>query len=327
MLPNFSYVRARSLDEAMDQLSSPETRILAGGTDLLGCLRDQVFSADKLVSVGRLEGLRGIREMTDGGLSIGALTTITEVATSPIMRERWLGLAQAASEVASPQLRNQGTVGGNICQKPRCWYYRGEFHCLRKGGDLCYAFGGENQFHAIFGSDSKCCIVHPSDTSTALVALEATARIVGPKGKRWVPLEKFPVRPPEDVEKETGLEQGELVTEILLPRAPRGLRSSYRKVRARRSWDFALAAVALALSFKDGRVEKARVVLGGAAPVPWRSHEVEEVITGKRLEAKTIRQAADAAMKAAEPLQHNAYKIPLFQGILTEELTAISAAL
>src|SRR5512139_3144288 len=164
MLPNFSYVRAKSLDEALDQLSSPETKILAGGTDLLGCLRDQVLSADKLVSISRLAGLNSIREAPNGGLSIGALATITEVATSPIIRERWHGLSQAASEVASPQLRNQGTIGGNICQKPRCWYYRGEFHCLRKGGDMCYALGGENQFHAIFGSDSKCCIVHPSDT-------------------------------------------------------------------------------------------------------------------------------------------------------------------
>ncbi len=326
MLPNFSYVRARSLDEAMDQLSSPETRVLAGGTDLLGCLRDQVFSADKLVSISRLKGLKGIRETSDGGLSIGALTTITEVAANPLIKEGWPGLAQAASEVASPQLRNQGTIGGNICQKPRCWYYRGEFHCLRKGGDLCYAFGGENQFHAIFGSDSKCCIVHPSDIATALVAFEAVARVVGPKGKRWVPLEKFHVLPAEDVEKETVLEHGELVTEILLLRPPQGLRSSYRKVRARRSWDFALTAVALALSFKDGRVEKARVVLGGAAPVPWRSHEVEEIITGSRLDGKTAKRAADEAMKAAEPLQHNAYKIPLFHGVLMEELTAIAHA-
>lgn len=327
MLPNFSYVRARSLDDALEQLSSPEARIFAGGTDLLGCLRDQVFSADKLVSINRIDALKGIREVSDGGLSIGALTTITEVANNSIIGDHWHGLARAASEVASPQLRNQGTIGGNICQKPRCWYYRGEFHCLRKGGDMCYALGGENQFHAIFGSDSKCCIVHPSDTAAALVALEAVARTVGPRGKRLIPLEKFHVLPAENVEKETVLEQGEIVTEIVLPLPPKSLRSSYRKVRARRSWDFALAGVALALSFKDGRVERARVVLSGAAPVPWRSHEVEEAITGNRLDSRTIKRAAEASMRGAEPLQHNAYKIPLFQGVLTEELTAIAGTL
>jgi len=324
MLPNFAYTRPKSLKEAVQHLSFEGARILAGGTDLLGCLRDDIFPAKKIVSLSQLNDLRGIRLMKDGGLRIGALTTITEVENSKIIREDYPALAKAASEVASPQLRNQGTMGGNLCQKPRCWYYRGEFHCLRKGGDKCYAFKGENQFHCIFGSGGICYIVHPSDTAPALVAYGATARVVGPKGTRTVPLEKFHVLPREDVQKETVLKPNEVLAEILLPPPVKGLRTSFRKVRARQSWDFALAGVSLALQFKEDRVVKSRVVLSGAAPVPWRSKEMEGVITGKRLDAETVAQAVDAVVKNAEPLEQNGYKISLFRGVIEEELSAIA---
>ncbi|MGE5310873.1 MAG: FAD binding domain-containing protein [Nitrospirota bacterium] len=323
MLPSFTYARAGSLKEAIRELASEGARIHAGGTDLLGCLRDGVFEARKVVSISNLKDLRGISETASGGLRIGSLTTITEVAESPLVRERYAGLAQGAAEVASPQLRNQGTIGGNLCQKPRCWYYRGEFHCLRKGGTVCYAVDGENEFHCIFGGD-MCYIVHPSDTAPPLVALEAKLRIVGPRGSRTVPVEKFHVPPSQDVQRETVLEAGEIVTEVLLPPPPPGLRSSYRKVRARRSWDFALAGVALALQFSGDRVEKARVVLSGAAPIPWRAKAVEEVIVGTMLDAGTIAKAAVAVVQNARPLQHNGYKVPLFQGLLEEELLAIA---
>ncbi len=324
MLPNFSYVKADSVKVAIDQLSSKETRILAGGTDLLGCLREQIFSADKVVSISRIKELTGIGKTSDGGVRIGALTTITEVAESAIIKEFYPGLAQAASQVASPQLRNQGTIGGNICQKPRCWYYRGEFHCRRKGGEECFAFNGENQFHAIFGADSTCAMVQPSDTAPALMALGASARVAGRSDKKLVPLEKFYVLPSVNVLKETVLEPDEVVTEILLPKTDQGLRSSYRKVRARRSWDFALAGVALALSFKGDTIITDRVVLSGAAPVPWRSKPVEDAITGKKLDAATTSKAAEAAVKEAEPLELNSFKIDLFKGVIQEELEAIS---
>jgi xanthine dehydrogenase YagS FAD-binding subunit len=322
MLPNFAYVRPESIEEAIKHLSLDGARVHAGGTDLLGCLRDHVFDVKKVVSVSKLRELYGIKPTSDGGLRIGALTTITEISENPVIKERYPGLAQAASEVASPQLRNQGTIGGNICQKPRCWYYRGEFHCLRKGGNICHAVEGENQFHCIFGGDS-CYIVHPSDTAPALLALEAIVRIAGPKGMKTVPMEQFHILPSQDVEKETILEPGEIVVEILLPPAAPGLRSSYRKVRARRSWDFALAGVALALHMSENLVEKGRVVLSGAAPIPWRSREVEEVIINKKLDADTIAKAADAVVKGAEPLEHNGYKIPLLQAIIEEELSAM----
>ena len=322
-MPNFTYVKAKSLKETISHLSSKGARIHAGGTDLLGCLRDDIFGAEKLVSIGQLKALRGISQAGDGGLRIGALTTITEIENNKTLRERYSALAQAASEVGSPQLRNQGTIGGNICQKPRCWYYRGEFHCLRKGGDTCYAYQGENQFHCIFGGDG-CYIVHPSDTAPALVAFEAMVRVSGPGGSRLVPIGKFHVPPGENVQKETILKPNEIVNEILLPSAKGRLHSSYRKVRARRSWDFALASVALVLQFDGDKIARARVVLGGAAPVPWRSKEVEEAITGRRLDAETVTRAATAAVKNAQPLKQNGYKIPLFRGMIEEELTAIA---
>ncbi len=325
MLPKFSYVRPTSLDQALTHLTSEGARPHAGGSDLLGCMRDGVFEAQKVVSLSALQELRGIRQASDGGLRIGALTTVAEVASNLLVQERYAALAQAAAEVASPQLRNQGTIGGNLCQKPRCWYYRGEFHCLRKGGNTCYALVGENQFHCILGG-SRCYIVHPSDTAPALVALQASVRIARRGDSRVVALEDFFVPPSTNVQRETVLEPNEIVTEILLPRPARGLRSSYRKVRDRGAWDFALAGVALALQFDGGRVTDGRVVLSGAAPVPWRSREVEQVIAGKPLDAATCGAAARAAMAAAQPLERNGYKVPLFEGVIEEALLAIATA-
>jgi len=322
-MPNLTYVKPKSLREAIDQLSSPGARVNAGGTDLLGCLRDDVFKADKLVSLSQLKELRGITPMSDGALRIGALTTLTDIANSKTIKETYPGLARAASEVASPQLRNQGTLGGNLCQKPRCWYYRGDFHCIRKGGEKCFAPQGENQFHCVFGGN-MCYMVHPSDTAPVLAAFDATGRAVGPGGTRTISLEKFHVPPGEDVEKETVLAPNEILTDIFLPPPGPGVRSSYRKVRARQSWDFAVAGLALVIRFKEKQVERARVVLSGAAPVPWRSMAVEEVITGKELSAETVAKAAEAVVKNAEPLKQNGYKLAIFRGIVEEELMAIS---
>jgi xanthine dehydrogenase YagS FAD-binding subunit len=321
MIPEFTYIRAKSLKDALTHLSDDGARIHAGGTDLLGCMRDNVFSLKSVVSISGLNDLKGIRE-TDKGLSIGALVTLTEIAESPTVNERYPALAQGAVAAASPQLRNQGTIGGNLCQKPRCWYYRGEFHCLRKGGALCFAFNGENHYHCILGGQG-CFIVHPSDTAPALIAYDATVHTVGPRGNRSIPLGNFFVLPAQDVTRETVLEPGEIITAIVLPPPAQGMRSSYRKVRARRSWDFAVAGVALALQFKGDIVSGARIVLSGAAPVPWRSEEAEEAVIGKSLSAENARKAGAAAVSNTQPLEHNGYKIPLFKGIIEEALTAI----
>jgi xanthine dehydrogenase YagS FAD-binding subunit len=323
MLPNFSYIRPTSLSDAVDQLSKPGARVHAGGTDLVGCLRDRVFDARLVVSLAGVRELRGIAVAPDGALRLGALTTIAEVAADPFVKDRYAALAAAASLVASPQIRNQGTVGGNLCQRPRCWYFRGDFDCARKGGQTCYAMSGENQQHAIFGA-TTCLAVHPSDTATALVALGARATIAGRRGTRTVPLESFFLLPDEDMTKENVLQAGEILTEIVVPPPPPGFVSVYRKVRTRGAFDFALAALAVGLSFtRQGRVDSPRIVLGAAALKPWRAADAEKVLAGARLEPKTIAAAAAAAVKGATPLDQNAYKIPMFRGLIQEVLESL----
>ncbi|MFB3906482.1 MAG: xanthine dehydrogenase family protein subunit M [Acidobacteriota bacterium] len=323
MLPIFDYVRVEEVKDAVRHLSVPGARAHAGGTDLLGCLQDGVLEAKTVVSLSRIRQLKGIRE-EGGRLRIGATTSIAEIARHPLIKERYRALAESASEVASPQLRNQGTIGGNLCQKPRCWYYRGDFHCLRKGGEICYATAGDNRFHCIFGGD-PCYMVHPSDTAPALVALQAELRIVGPKGMRTVAAEDFFILPAKDVRNETTLQPGEIVTDILLPRPAEGVRSSYRKVRARGAWDFALAGVAIAAQMDADTVKTCRLVLAGAAPSPWRSKEAEAKLTGKPLTGETIVAAAEAAVAAAQPLDANTYKVPLFKGLIEQELKRLAA--
>jgi xanthine dehydrogenase YagS FAD-binding subunit len=325
MLRTFAYVRPGSVSEALKQLEERGARIHAGGTDLLGCLRDGVFDAKKVVSLRKIDELRGITEAPDGELRIGALTTVAEVAAHPVIAGKFAALSQAASLVASPQLRNQGTLGGNLCQRPRCWYFRGDYACTRKGGEMCYAVGGENQYHCIFGGGS-CVIVHPSDTAPALIALDAKVRLIGPKGARVVPLEQFYVLPEKDATRETVLEPGEMVLGVLVPAAPAGQRSGYRKVRARGSWDFAMAGLAHAVTLKAGKIADARLVLSGVAPTPWRLQAVEKLLIGQRPDAKIIARAADAAVVGAKPLEHNGYKVPLVRGLVEEVLGGISAA-
>ena len=322
MLPKFTYARPTSVNEALAILNDRPALIHGGGTDLLGCLREGVFTADTLVSLSSINELKGVREINDGGLRIGALATVAEIAASKKVAAGYTALAEAASEVASPQLRNQGTIGGNLCQKPRCWYYRGHFDCLRKGGDKCFAYEGENQYHCIFGGD-MCYIVHPSDTAPALAALGAVCRVSGPAASRSVAVESFHVSPSEDPQRETVLGPDEILTEIILPAPAKGLRSSYRKVRTRGAWDFALAGVALAVSFDGDSVRSARVFLSGAAPVPWRSKATEEAIVGTTLDAATVKKAAAATVAGAEPLEHNGYKVALFEGLMKEQLEAI----
>jgi len=323
MLPSFRYVRPKSVAEAVKALSAPGARVHAGGTDLVGCLRDGVFDAKAVVSLSGLAELKGISATKDGGLRIGALATLAEIARHPEVAKGWPALAQGAAAAASPQLRNQGTLGGNLCQRPRCWYFRGDFGCARKGGEICYAVEGENTYHAIFGG-SGCFIVHPSDTASPLVALQASVKVAGPKGPRSLPVEKLFVLPAVDHTRETVLGPGEIVTEIHLPPPLPGGKGLYRKVRARGAWDFALGGVALALSVKDGKVASARVVLSGVAPVPWRVPDVEKLLVGKVLDATLAAEAAALAVKGAEPMSGNDYKVPLVEGAVEESLLALA---
>ena len=323
MLSQFSYKRVTSVKEAMDAAGRPGAHILAGGIDLLGCLRDEVFTASALVSISGIKELKGIGARAGGGLRIGALTKLSEIADNRQVASSYPVLAQAAAAAASPQLRNQGTVGGNLCQRPRCWYFRGDFQCLRKGGKTCFAMLGENEFHCIFGGQ-PCFIVHPSDTAPALVALDARVSITGPKGVRTIPLASFFVLPEVSLVKENVLTPGEVLTEILLDPPQPGARSAYRKVRERGAFDFALAGAAVLVALAGGKVQTARVVLSGVAPVPWRSAEAEKALVGRSLDAATAAAAAAVAVKDATPLSQNEFKVPLVRGVLEETLIRLS---
>ncbi len=319
MIAPFAYTRATTVREAVAALAAPGARALAGGTDLLGCARDRVFDVSAVVSLARVDALRGIAATADGGLRIGATTTIDAIARHPLVAARYRALAEAAAAVASPQLRHQGTLGGNLCQRPRCWYFRGGYDCARKGGDTCYAVDGDNRYHCLFGG-GVCVIVHPSDTATALTALGATVAIAGPTGERAVPIDEFFVLPETDVTREHVLGPGEIVTEVRLPALPEGTLSACRKVRARGAWDFALASLAATVRLEKDRVRDARLVLGAAAPIPWRARDAEQAIAGQRLDAKTIQRAAAAAVRGAAPLAHNGYKVAMFRGLVEEVL-------
>ncbi len=244
-----------------------------------------------MVSISNIDELKGIRRLKNRSLRIGAMTTITGLANHDLVKEFYPALAQAALQVASPQLRNQGTIGGNLCQKPRCWYYRGDFLCSRKGGSKCFAFMGESQYHCILGGKG-CYFVHPSDIAPALMVYGASVEDSGCRGTRKISMEKFFVSPAQNIKRETVIEPGEVLTAVLLPPVRTRIRSSYRKVRARNSWDFALAGAAFALHLQAGKVAEAKIVLSGAAPIPWRCIDSEKIITGQSLSDEIIEQSA-----------------------------------
>ena len=323
MMKNFAYVKAGSIAEAIKALGTKGAQLHAGGTDLLGCMRDEIIQVEKVVSISHLKELKGVSARPDGGLKIGALTTIADVAANASIAEKYRALAQAASEVASPQLREQGTIGGNLCQRPRCWYFRNsEFRCLKKGGDLCFAQAGENQYHSIFGS--RCFFVHPSDTAVALVALQAQLTITGATGSKPVKVENFFVSPKTTIEKENILAPGEIVTEINLPPLSGKVRSSYRKIRARNAWDFALTSVGILLQIENESVSNARIVLGGVGPYPWRVEAAEKLLIGKKIDSSVAAAAGQAATTGANPLRDNAYKVEMLKGAVEESLLALA---
>jgi xanthine dehydrogenase YagS FAD-binding subunit len=323
MIRNFAYVRAGSIAEAVKALGSKGARLHAGGTDLMGCMRDDVFEVQRVVSISGLKELKGISARPDGGVRIGALTTIADIAANATLAEKYAVLAQAAAEVASPQLREQGTIGGNLCQRPRCWYFRGDFHCARKGGEMCYAAEGENQYHAILGGE-RCFFVHPSDTAVALAALQARLTITGPSGTKTVRVENFFVGPDKDFLKENILAPEEIITAIDLPPLAGKVRSSYRKIRARRAWDFALTSVGIVLQYEQETVVKARILLGGVAPYPWRAAAAEKLLVGKKPDSAVAAAAAQAAIEGADPLRDNGYKVEMVKGAVEESILALA---
>lgn len=326
MMRPFSYARPASVDQAVRLLDgdwrTARSRALAGGTDLLTVMKAGVLSPERLVDIKGLPGLDAIT-VDDDGLQIGALATLDAVAAHPVIRERYTALAEAAESAASPQLRAAGTVGGNLCQESRCWYYRGEFPCIRKGGEICFAERGQNREHAILGA-GPCYDVLPSDLAPPLAALEGAAEIAGPSGTRVLPIEHGFYMPHwKDPRRRTWLEQGEIVTRVGVPAPPPGARSTFVKAMDRAAWTFALASVAVALGTTDGAVSHVRIVLGGVAALPWRCLHAEESLIGRPLTEETIREAARLALEGALPLEHNQYKVPLGQGLVRRALRTL----
>jgi xanthine dehydrogenase YagS FAD-binding subunit len=320
----FEYTSPRDLKQASDQLGNDYSRakLLAGGIDLLSEMKERIIEPDRVVNLKSVTGLNHL-EAGLQGLRLGALVTLTEIEEHPVIRRSYAALAQAANSVASPQIRNVGTIGGNLCQRPRCWYYRDEgIQCIKKGGSKCYAAEGKNKFNAILGGGPSY-IVHPSDCAPALLALNGRVTIAGPGGKtRQIPLEEFFVLPRVNVFRENVLQANEIVTAIDVPTPAPGTRSTYLKFKERDSMDWALSAVGAALTMQNGVVGDARIVLGGVAPIPWRSKEAEAVLRGKAVTPALADQAAEAALADAKPLADNGYKVPLTKVLIRRAVLA-----
>jgi xanthine dehydrogenase YagS FAD-binding subunit len=332
----FEWVTAGSVSEAVQLLKSAPAphdvdeapRPIAGGQDLLTTMKDYSTRPARVVNLKSIRGLSSIEGDAKRGLTIGALVTLTQLEENPVVRASFPGLAEAAHSIATPQIRNLGTVGGNLCQRPRCWYFRlEEIVCLKKGGSECYAAKGENKYNAILGGGPSY-IVHPSDLAPMLVALEASVSVTGAEGKRVISLDKFFTLPSEgSIRRENVLKNDDIITQIHVPASPLAAYSTYLKFKERESLDFALASVAAAVQLGANKiVSQTRIVLGGVAPIPWRASEAEKFLVGKTLSADVLTETAKLALAGAEPLEKNAYKIPLTQTLVRRALTKAGGA-
>jgi xanthine dehydrogenase YagS FAD-binding subunit len=317
----FEYVSPNSRSQAISLLSTTwgSTEVLAGGTDLLALMKDDVVSPKRLINIKDIKDLRGVSS-TAQGLRVGALTTLGDLAADEAVKKHYPALSEALLEAASPQIRNMATVGGNLCQRPRCWYFRSGLGLLPKdqsGKELVAA--GENRYHAILANEGAAKFVSPSTVVPILIAYGAKIRLEGPKGKRELPLEKFFLIPQNEVEREHDLRPNEIVTEIAIPPSS-GLRAAHYEIRQKEAFDWPLAVAAVALKMQGANVASARVVLGYVAPVPWPSPEAERAISGQPMNKDTAKKAADAALARATPLSHNAYKVRLAKVALTRAI-------
>jgi len=326
----FEWVNASNVSEAVQLLTPAPAprdmddapRPIAGGQDLLTTMKDYSTRPTRVVNLKTIRGLNLIQGNARQGLTIGALVTLSQLEENPVVRASFPGLAEAAHSIATPQIRNLGTVGGNLCQRPRCWYFRlEEVVCLKKGGSECYAATGENKYNAIFGGGPSY-IVHPSDLAPMLLALGASVSVTGADGKRVIPLDKFFTLPSEgSIRRENVLKNDEIITQINVPASSFASHSTYLKFKERESMDFALASVAAAVQLRANKsIAQARVVLGGVAPIPWRAPQAEQFLVGKMLGPDVLAEAARLALQGAQPLEKNAYKVPLAQTLVRRAL-------
>jgi len=319
----FELYDATTVQQAVDLLKANASRpvkVLGGGSDLVGgIMKDWVSGKgmklpEVLIDLTTIKELSGVKAASDS-VSIGSVTTLTEVMESKDIQDRFPLLVQAAASVASPLIRNFGTLGGNVNQRPRCWFFRGEeFNCYKKGGDFCYAVTGDNRYHAIIGGE-LCYIVHPSDTATALLALNASAKVVGTAGERTVAFDSYFIGPREDVLRENVLKPDEFVTQITIPNPAAGTKQGWTKLKDRAVYDFAVASVAVAFTTDGGSWKDGRITLGGVSPVPYRAKVVEDALKGKDIKS-SIKQAAAAIRTVARPMSLNAYKVDVTAGLI-----------
>jgi len=307
---------------------SQDVRVVkAGGIDLIDLMKEGLLAPAEVTSLQGVPGLGAIAPTPEGGLSVGPMVTLARLAADPLIRERYPAIAEAAGESASPQIRAVATIGGNLLQRPRCWYFRAaEFRCLRKGGGHCYAISGENQYHAMF-DNRFCAIVHPSTSATALVALGAEIELTSADaGTHRLALEDFFVGPDKDVQRENDLRANELLTAVLLPPSA-GLRMKHLKLAQKDSFDWPLADVAVVLDLAEGGAcKRASIVLGAAAPTPWRARAAEAALNGKAVDAGQAAEAGRAALEGATPLAGNAYKAPMFEALVKRAILAAAAS-
>jgi len=321
-MKSFANVNPRDMKEAVGLLSKPNAAAVGGGSDLLGMIKEHLVQPDLLV---HLRGIRGLDQVSAKGaeVHIGGLITLDALSQDATIRSRYTVLAEAAESVGTPQIRNAGTLAGNVCQRPWCWYYRNNFPCFKNGGTKCFSVAGENQFHAIFGGGPSF-IVHPSDTAPALVALDAKFRVAGPSGERTVPAAEFFALPRVNAAKENVLGPNEVLASVQLPRAARDLRSTYHKIMDREAWTHAVVSAAIVLEMDQQVCKSARIVLGGVAPVPWRLQKVEAMLTGQRITPELAAQAGEAALEGANPLAKNGYKVPLTKAVVRRTLVELA---
>ena len=324
----FANRNPRDLRQAIALLSEARAQhrsvsVVGGGSDLLGMIKERLVEPDLLVNLKLIRGLDQVSAQNDA-VKIGGLITLDALSHNPLIRSRYTALAEAAEKVGTPQIRNVGTLAGNICQRPWCWYFRNGFPCFKNGGDVCYAFAGENQFHAIFGGEPSY-IVHPSDTAPALVALDAAFRLVGPSGERTVPAGEFFTLPGDDVTRENVLANDELLAAVHLPPARRNVRSTYYKVLDREAWTHAVVSVAVVLEMDRNVCRSARIVLGGVAPIPWRLPKVEALLAGQPITPQLAAKAGESATSGATALAKNRYKIRLTKAVVKRTLLSLAS--
>lgn len=332
-LPAFAHVDATSVADAVSVLAEHGAlaQVLAGGTDLLGLMKDRISGPgmlvpEVLVNVKRIPELAGITELPDGGLRIGAAVILVDLERDPRVAGRFPALAQAAGAVATAQIRAMGTVGGNLCQRPWCWYFRHpQFPCLKRGGRQCFALPGNNRTYFSVLGLGVCVMSHPSDLAPALMALDARVMVAGPAGRRVVPIDQF-FRGPRSLT-ETVLDRAEIIVAVEVPAPPAGARSLFLKHRVRNTWDFALSEVAVSVTPGAGRWDGVRIALGGVAPFPYRATAAEAVLVGQAPTESRVREAAEAALDRARPLTQNGYKIDLTKALVSRALMALVAGL